>query len=816
LVKHSLRRLFKSPAFALTALVTVGAAIGANALIFSVVNGVILKPLPYANPSSLVGVWLVAPGVMAGPLQQSAATYFMLRDSAETFQEFGLWSGGSATITGRGEPEQVETLNVTDGTFDALGIRPALGREFTPEDDLPKGPNVVMVTHHYWQRALGANPSAVGQSITVNGTAREVIGVLPPDFTFLRSNPSVIVPFKFDRTTIHAAGFSYQGLARLKPGVTIDQANADVARLLPSLTERFPLPQGFSQQMFDDAKFGPLVRPLDVDVVGDIGAMLWILLGTVGLVLLVACANVANLFLVRAEARQQELAIRLALGAETRRVAWQLMSESLLVALLGGIVGIGLAYAGIQLLLYLQPAQLPRLNEIALDPLVLLFTLAISLLAGLLFGAIPILKYARPHMAATLKDSSRGSSEGRERHRARNTLVVAQVALAAVLLVASGLMVRTFLAMRDVPPGFQNPEELLTMRISVVTALAKDSDQVARVHEQIVRKLESVAGVESVGVASSVTMDGNSNNDPIWVEDFPKFEGAIPPLRRHKYIGARYVETMGNRLIAGRTLTWADAHNNTPVVMISDNLAREYWGEPAKAIGKRIRRTPRTEWVEIVGVAGDERQDGATQPAPATVYWPMKVSDGVAGGPFVQRSLAYVIRSSRLQSPGFLGEVQQAVWSINPNLPLARVRTMQQIYDESMAQTSFVLVILGIAAAVTLLLGLVGIYGVIAYIVSQRRREVGIRMALGAQGESVQRIFVSRGLSLAAIGLVVGLVSAAGLMRLLSSLLFGVSAFDPLTYLAVSAGLGGVALIATWLPARQATRIDPMMALRAE
>ncbi len=815
-MKHSLRRLFKSPAFALTALITVGAAIGANALIFSVVNGVILKPLPYANPSALVGVWLVAPGVMAGPLQQSAATYFMLRDSAETFQELGLWSGGSATITGRGEPEQVETLNVTDGTFDALGIRPVLGREFTPEDDTPKGPNVVMVTHQYWQRALGANPSAVGQSIMVNGTAREVIGVLPADFKFLRTNPLLIVPFKFDRTTIHAAGFSYQGLARLKPGVTIAQANADVARLLPSLTERFPLPQGFSQKMFDDARFGPLVRPLDVDVVGDIGAMLWILLGTVGLVLLVACANVANLFLVRAEARQQELAIRLALGAEARRVAWQLMSESLLIALLGGIVGIGLAYAGIQLLLYLQPAQLPRLNEIALDPVVVLFTLAISLLAGLLFGAIPILKYARPHMAVTLKDSSRGSSEGRERHRARNTLVVAQVALAAVLLVASGLMVRTFLAVRDVPPGFQHPEEILTMRISVVSAVVADADQVARVHEQIVRKIESVAGVESVGVTSSVTMDGNSNNDPIWVEDFPKFEGAIPPLRRHKYIGERYIETMGNQLLAGRTLTWADAHNNTPVAMISSNLAREYWGEPAKAIGRRIRRTPKTEWVEIVGVVGDERQDGATQPAPATVYWPMKVSAAVAGGPFVQRSLAYVIRSSRLQSPGFLGEVQQAVWSINPSLPLARVRTMQQIYDESMAQTSFVLVILGIAASVTLLLGLVGIYGVIAYIVSQRRREVGIRMALGAQGESVQRIFVSRGMSLAAIGLVVGLISAAALMRLLSSLLFGVNAFDPLTYLAVSAGLGGVTLIATWLPARQATRIDPMLALRSE
>ncbi|HYE89261.1 MAG TPA: ABC transporter permease [Vicinamibacterales bacterium] len=815
-MKQSLRRLFKTPAFALTAIITVGAAIGANALIFSVVNGVILKPLPYPDAKSLVGVWFVAPGVMEGPLNQSAATYFMLKDSAESFEHIGLWSSGSATITGRGQPEQVETLAVTDATFDALAVRPALGREFSPEDDLPNGPNVVMVTHQYWQRALGGNPAAVGQSITFNGTAREVIGVLPPDFKFLRANPSVIVPFKFDRTTIHAAGFSYQGLARLKPGVTIERANADVARLLPTLTQRFPLPPGFSQKMFDDARFGPLVRPLEVDVVGNIGSMLWILLGTVGLVLLVACANVANLFLVRAEARQQELAVRLALGAEARQIAWQLMSESLLVALVGGVIGTGLAYGGIQLLLFLQPAQLPRLNEITLDPIVLMFTLGVSIVAGLLFGAIPILKYARPHMASALKDSSRGSSEGRERHRARNTLVVAQVALAAVLLVASGLMVRTFLAIRDVPPGFQNPEEILTLRISIPTPVAREDSQVALMHEQIARKIEAVAGVTSVGVSSSVTMDGQSNNDPIWVEEFPKFEGAIPPLRRHKYVAEGYVETMGNRIVAGRSITWTDVHNTSPVVAISENLAREYWKEPALAIGKRIRRNPKTaDWVEIVGVFGDERQDGATVPAPKIVYWPMK-SVGFDGQPFVSRGMAYAIRSSRLQSPGFLNEVQQAVWSVNPNLPLARVRTQQQIYNESMAQTSFVLVILAIAAGVTLLLGLVGIYGVIAYIVAQRRREVGIRMALGAQRQSVQRIFVSRGLVLTGIGLMVGLVSAAALMRLLSSLLYGVRPFDPITYAAVVAGLGGVALLATWLPARQATRIDPMLALRAE
>jgi putative ABC transport system permease protein len=815
-VKHSLRRLLKSPAFALTAIITVGAAIGANALIFSVVNGVILKPLPYAEPQSLVGVWLVAPGVMPGPLQQSAGTYFMIRDSGQTFQDIGLWQTGSVTITGRGEPEQIETLYVTDGTLPVLGIRPAVGRPFSKEDDLPKGPSVALISHRYWQRAFGGSQSAIGQQLMVNGAAREVIGVLPEDFQFLTAKPEVVLTQKIDRATTHAAGFNYQGVARLKPGVTIDQANADIERLLPSLTERFPLPPGFTKQMFDDAKFGSLVRPLDVDVVGDIGNMLWILLGTVGLVLLVACANVANLFLVRAEARQQELAIRLALGAEGRQVAWQLMSESLMIALLGGLLGIALAYGGIQLLVYLQPAQLPRLNEITLDPIVLLFTLGISLGAGLLFGAIPILKYARPHMASALKDSSRGSSEGRERHRARNTLVVAQVALAAVLLVASGLMVRTFIAIRDVPPGFQRPEAVLTLRISIPTAVISDQAQVARMHEEIANRIAAIGGVESVGVTSAITMDGNSNNDPIWVEDFPESDARIPPLRRMKYLGAGYFRTMGNPVIAGRDLTWADSHNGAAVALLSENLAREYWGEPARAIGKRVRRTSKTGWVEIVGVVGNERQDGATKPAPPTIYWPMKVTEGIGGQGFVTRSLAYVIRSSRLQSPGFLGEVQKAVWSVNPNLPLARVRTLQQIYDQSMAQTQFVLVILGIAASVTLLLGLVGIYGVIAYIVSQRRREVGIRMALGAQSDSVQRIFVSRGLSLTAIGLALGLVAAAALMRLLSSLLFGVNPFDPVTYTAVAASLGLVALVATWLPARQATRIDPMLALRAE
>jgi predicted permease len=568
--------------------------------------------------------------------------------------------------------------------------------------------------------------------------------------------------------------------------------------------------------MFDAVKLAPLVRPLEVDVVGDIGTMLWVLFGTVAIVLLVACANVANLFLVRAEGRQQELAVRMALGAGTNRVARELLTESMLLGVIGGVFGLGLAYAGIRLLVYLQPARLPRLSEIGLDPLVIGYTVAVSLIAGVLFGIIPILKYARPQLANALKENGRGSSDGRERHRARNTLVVAQVAMAVVLLVASGLMVRTFLAMRSVSPGFVQPENVLTLRITIPPAVIEDPGQTLRTHEEIVRRLEAIGGVQAVGVSNSVTMDGMSSNDPVFVEDFPGPEGQLPRLRRYKWIGAGYFETLGNPLVAGRAFTWTDIDTKAPVIIVSENFAREFWGEPAKAVGRRIRNTPKDPWREIVGVAGNEQQDGVAQAAPTIVYWPMHMETFWGQANFVQRSLVYAIRTPRITDPTFLTSVQQAVWSVNPNLPLARVRTLREIYDASMAQTSFTLVILGIAASVTLLLGLVGLYGVIAYVVAQRRREVGIRMALGAAAGEVQTLFLRHGLIITSIGLAVGAAAAAGVTRLISTLLFGVSPLDPVTYAASLAALAAVALLATWLPARQATRVDPATALRGE
>jgi predicted permease len=815
-VKHALRRLLKSPAFSLTALVTIGAAIGANALIFTVVNGVVLKPLPFADPERLVGAWHVAPGLgIPGPMNQGPTTYFTYRDN-KVFDDIGMWDNTAVTITGRGEPERVDGLLVTDGTLPIVGVRPVLGRTFTAADDAPGSAETVIVSHDYWRRALGGTAAAVGQSLVIDGRPREVIGVLPEGFRFLRYNPAVVLPLRFNRQEVFIGNFSFQAVARLKPGQTIDQANANIARLIPNIPDHWPLPPGFSRQMFDDVKLAPMTRPLIEDVVGDIGKMLWILLGTVGIVLLVACANVANLFLVRAEARQQELAIRTALGAKRSQVVAELMSEAFTISIAGGLLGLALAFGGIRLLLALNPAQLPRLEDISIDPSVLAFTMVISLAAGLLFGLSPIVKYANPNLGNALKEGGRGSSDGRERHRARNALVVAQVALALVLLVASGLMIRTFAAMRDIEPGFSNPAEILTFRVSIPTAIAKDAPQVVGMHEQILRRIEAVPGITSASMSTSVTMDGNDSNDPVFREDQPTPEGQMAPLRRFKWIPENYFKTMGRPLLAGRDITWADVHGAAPVAVITERLAREFYGEPAAAIGQRIRNTPKAPWREIIGVVGDEHDDGVTRGASTIVYWPMMMRDFWAPGLIAQRNVAYVIRTPRLQDQGFFKEVQQAVWSVNPNLPLAQVRTVQEIYDESMAETSFTLVILGIAASVTLLLGLVGIYGVIAYIVSQRRREVGIRIALGAHSGEVQRMFVIRGLMLTATGLAVGLAAAAALMRLMSSLLFGVNPFDPVTYAAVVGGLALVALLATWLPARSATRIDPMLALRSE
>jgi putative ABC transport system permease protein len=815
-LKQVLRRLRHSPMFTAITLVTLGIGIGANSAIFSVVNAVLLKPLPYPHPDSLVSVWQTAPGLGFRELNASPATYFTYREEGRAFQDIGLWASQSASVTGVAEPEQVETLVVTHGTLPVLGVQPLRGRWFMPEDDSPSRPETTILTYGYWQRRFGGDSSALGRRIMIDGRAREVIGIMPADFRFLNRRPALILPFQFDRNKVFVGNFSFQAIARLKPGLTIDQGNADVARMLPLLPQKFPLAPGLTLKILEEARIGPSVRPLKQDVIGDIGNVLWVLMSTVGIVLFIACANVANLLLVRAEGRQQELAIRAALGASRSRVAGELLLESLTLALVGGVVGVGVAYAALRLLVVLAPVNLPRLDEVSIDPRVLLFTIGISLVAGLLFGLVPVVRYAGPRIQGTLRAGGRTFSDGRERNRMRSTLVVVQVALALVLLVGSGLMIRTFQALRHVQPGFTQPEQILTLRISIPNAQVPEPERAARMYNDILDRIAAIPGVESVGLSNSITMDGSKSADPIFAEDRPTSEGQLPPIRRYKYLSPGYFRAMGNPVVAGRDFTWTDIHATRPVTLVSENLAREYWGTPSAALGKRIRENPKGTWREIVGVVRNERDNGIDQEAPTIVYWPLLIKNFWSAPIEVRRTLAFAIRSKRTGSDNFMKDISRAVWAVNSELPFANVRTVKEIYDRSMARSSFTLVMLALAAGMALLLGVVGIYGVISYTISQRVREVGIRMALGATQQRVRFLFVRHGVLLAVTGVVCGVAAAIPLTRLMSALLFEVSPLDPLTYCAVSVALVAAALLASYVPASRATRIEPIEALRAE
>jgi predicted permease len=821
-LKLTFRRLRKSPGFAVTVLLTLAIGIGANTAVFSVINSVLLKPLRYPDSGRLVALWLNAPGAngmadFSNGLQLSPSMYFTFTERNQTFQSLGVWTSGTANVTGVAQPEQVRTKLISDGVLQTLAVPPSAGRWFTQADQDPHVAKTVILSYGYWQRRFGGDLSVIGRSIQVDAQTCEIVGVMPRNFKMVDQDFDLLAPLAFDRNNQKLAPFGYDGLGRLKPGISLAQADADLARLIPVWMDSWTNGPGTNPHYYETWRITPNFRLLKQQVIGNVSGVLWVVMGTVGLVMLIACTNVANLLLVRADARHQELAIRAALGAGRSRIARELLVESLSLGLTGGLLAVGVAYAGLRLLVAIGPADLPRLSEVSLDGRSLGFTLLLSVVSGLFFGSIPVFKYALGDASSTLLGTNRTASTSRARHRSRNVLVVAQVAMALVLLVSAVLMIRTFAALRNVEPGFTDPAHVQTMGIAIPELLEPDAQMVMHTQNNIADKIASIPGVTSVGFAGAVPMD---NNDPNWDEmhvEGKSYVGGEPPLRLFNYVSPGYFKTMGTRIVAGSDFTWDDIYGLRMKVMVSENFARESWGSASAAIGKRVRQF-KGPWREVIGVVQDVRQHGVDEAAPPTIYWPAMLNDPYTAQPTIDgpRSVTFAIRTNRAGNESFLRDVQQTVWAVNANLPLISAETMQDLYSHSLARTSFTLVMLAIAGSMALLLGLIGIYGVISYAVSQRTREIGIRLALGAQKSGLKWMFVRSALLLTAVGAVIGVGTAATLMQLMKSLLFGISPLDPFTYCTVPLVLAASAALASYLPARRAAAIDPVEALRSE
>jgi putative ABC transport system permease protein len=811
-LRYASRKLLRSPGFTLVAAFTLALGIGATTAIFSVVNAVLLRQLPFHEPERLVGLWHAAPGIGIDQFEQSSGTYLIYREETRSFAGIAAYRGGAVNLSAADTPERVGAAEVTASFVPVLGVQPVLGRWIAEEEDAPGRSRVAVIGEGLWRRRFGGDRNVTGRAIQIDGISHEIIGVMPGTFRFPDAETQLWTPMALDPARAAAFEFNMNVIARLGPGVSHEDAQRDLQRVVPRLIERYP--SFVTKEMFAGMRISTVVHSLRDDVVGDVARVLWVILGTAGFVLLIACANVANLFVVRSEGRQKEVAVRTALGAGTRDVLRFALAESLLLAALAGLTGLSVAVVGTRLLAQLGPQSLPRIAELSIDARVLVVAGMVTIVAGVLFSLFPVARYRVMSLAAALKESGRGSTSGRERHRTRSALVVAQVALALVLLAGAGLMARSFYELRRVDPGF-DPSNVLTVRLALPGATYADDAGRARFYAQLIDRIRAIPGVRHAALITKLPLlpDGN-NNTAAFFEDQNLGPNDIPGVYPHVQVSDGYFEAMGVPLVAGRGFEMPERDRGSDGVLISETLARKVWKDPLRAIGRRMRNTPRAPWYTVIGVARDVHSSSLDQPADEMVYYPMRpaAADTTTG---VRMNMSVVVRTTG-DPMRALAAVRREVATLDAGLPLFNVRTMEDVMRTSTARTSFTLLLLSIASAVALILGAVGIYGVISYLVSLRTREIGVRMAFGARARDVGWLVTRQGLGLAAIGVVIGVGASMVITRALGSLLFGVAPGDPLTLGASAVALLLAACAASALPALRATRLDPVEALRAE
>jgi putative ABC transport system permease protein len=799
-LRYGLRMLVKNPGFTIVAVIALALGIGANSAIFSVVNTVLLRPLPYKDPGQLMMVWEDAPEMGFPRNTPSPPNFLDWRAQNTVFQGMAAMAPRSFNLTGAGEPERFDGRRVSASIFSLLGVEPQLGRTFLPEEDQPGRGQVVILSYGLWQRRFAAGPEIVGKSITLNGESFTVVGVMPRGFQLPSSKDHLWVPLAFDSKEAASRGDHYlEVIARLKPASSFEQARAEMETIARRLQQQHPE---------DNMRIGVTLVPLHEQVVGDIKPALLLLLGAVGFVLLIACANVANLLLARAAVRQKEIALRLALGASRSRLTRQFLAESLLLAGLGGGFGLILAWFGLVILKTLIPDTISQAQLISIDGRALLFTILVSLVTGLIFGLAPATQTSHLNLNVTLKDGGRDSSAGSRGSRMRNLLVVIEVAVSFVLLIGAGLLINSFIHLRNLDPGFR-VDHLLAMKIQLPELKYPDQARRSSFYAELTRRVQTLPGVQSAAVASNPPLTYHGDSITIAIEH------RVDPTPDQSWdvvitrvIGPRYFETMGIPLVQGREFTEKDKEDSVWGVVISEMTARYFWpGE--NPLGKRLKpgtSSSTSHWREVIGVVKDVRQNDFVADPRLQIYLTYEQADWFAPN-------ALVVRTN--VDPASLGaSVRRTVWEIDKDQPVSDIRSMDEIVSEAVARQRFSMLLLGIFAALALILAAIGIYGVMSYSIAQRTREIGIRMALGAQRSDVLKLAVGQGLRLVLIGVAIGLGAAFILTRVMASLLFGVSATDPTTFVAISLVLISVALLASYIPALRATKVDPMVALR--